>query len=160
MGCESKGNATEGELIRSEMELSIAKAKYLAAKEEATVRQIEYERAIVQLDRRTIRAPFAGVVSKIYRYEGEFLSPLHPEILMLVRVDRILATFNVPSSQIRVFQPGKEFNLELNNGSSVVGTVFSIGVQTDAQSGTVKVKLVIENPSNDIRAGEICTLNI
>ena len=36
----------------------------------------------------------------------------------------------------------------------------SIGVQTDAQSGTVKVKLVIENPSNDIRAGEICTLNI
>lgn len=154
------GSATQGELIRSQMELSIAHSKYLATKEEGTVRQIEHERAKVQLDRRSIRAPFAGVVSTIHRREGEFISPLHPEILTLVQIDQIIAKFNVPSSQAHQFDVGKEFNLELNDGSSVAARVHSVSIQTDAQSSTVEVKLVIANPNNKIRTGEICTLDI
>lgn len=160
LGLRHSGSTTESEVIRSEMELSIAESKYLAAQEEGTVREIEYERALVQLDRRTIRAPFSGIVSTIHRRQGEFISPVHPEILTLVQTDRIIAKFNVPSSQLRVFPQGKEFNLEMADGSSVVATVHSVNVQTDAQSGTIEVKLVIENSDNTIRAGEICTLNI
>ena len=154
------GSATQGEVIRSEMELSIAQSKYLATQEEGTVRQIEAERAKVQLDRRSIRAPFAGVVSTIHRRQGEFISPLHPEILTLVQIDQIIAKFNVPSSQAHQFDVGKEYNLELNDGSSVAARVHSVSIQTDAQSSTVEVKLVIANPNNKIRTGEICTLDI
>ena len=59
-----------------------------------------------------------------------------------------------------MFEVGKSFNLELINGETVTGTVHSIGVETDAQSGTVEVKFVIENPEGKYRSGEICTLNI
>ena len=142
------------------MELSIAKAKLLSAQEEVAVREIERRRAAVQLQRRTIFAPFDGVVAKIHSHEGEFLSPLRPEVVTLVQVDRLIATFAVPSSQISSFEIGKEFNIQMSEGRMVLGTVQSIGVETDAQSGTVEVKLVIENLSFENRSGEICTLNI
>ena len=70
---KARGHASQSEIIRSEMELSIAEAKYLAAKEEQVVRSIEARRAKVQLDRRTIMSPFDGVVSKVHAREGEFL---------------------------------------------------------------------------------------
>jgi membrane fusion protein (multidrug efflux system) len=157
---KSDGHASRSEIIRSQMELSIAKAKLLSAHEEVAVREIERRRAAVQLERRTIFAPFDGVVAKIHSREGEFLSPLRPEVVTLVQVDRLIATFAVPSSQISSFEIGKEFNILMSEGRTVLGTVQSIGVETDAQSGTVEVKLVIENPEFQNRSGEICTLNI
>ncbi len=157
---EAKGHASQSEIIRSHMELSIAKAKLLAVKEEITVRELEMRRAQVQLDRRTIVAPFPGVVSKIHCREGEFLSPLRAEVITLVQVDRLIASFAVPSSQVSPFEIGKVFNIQLANGRTVMGTVESIGVETDAQSMTIEVKLVIENQDSEYRSGELCTLNI
>lgn len=156
----SSGHASNSEIIRAEMEVSIATAKYLAAKEEQVVRQVERRRAEVQLERRTIRAPFDGVVAKIHRDQGEFLSPVKPEIISLVQVDRLLATFDVDSSQVSMFKVGQEYNLEMINGTTVSATVYSISVETDAQSGTVEVKFVIQNPAGHLRSGEACTLNI
>jgi len=157
---KARGHASQSEIIRSEMELSIAQAKMLAAQEEQAVRQIERRRAKVQLDRRTIVSPFNGVVSKVHAREGEFLSPLHPEVVTIIQVDKLLATFAIPSSQIKEFAVGKEFNLEMENGTTIVAEVYRVGVSTDAQSGTVEVKMEIENSQRDIRSGEILTLNI
>lgn len=153
-------NASESELIRAEMELSIAKSKLLSAKEELATREIESRRAEAQLDRRSIRAPFDGIIDTIHRREGEFLSPLRPEVVTLVQIDRLFATFNIPGSQHGAFELGQEVQLEMMNGMKVTAKVYSIGVQTDAQSGTVAIKLVIDNPSLEIRSGEICILNI
>lgn len=156
----SKGHASASEIIRAQMEYSIAHAKFLAAEEDQVVREIEKRRAEVQLERRNVRAPFDGVVSKIHRREGEFLSPLRPEIVTIVQIDRLLATFAIPTSQIGSFEIGKQFNLEIAGGRTVMGTVHSIGVEADAQSGTVLVKLLIENETQEIRAGASCLLNI
>ena len=154
------GHATDSEKLRTEMELRIAKARYLSAKQDAKVREIEYRRAVMQLERRTVRAPFSGIVSKVHKREGEFISPLHPEIISLIQVDRLLAKFNVPSSQIHVFEAGKKFNLQTASGRSIEASVFSVSVFTDAQSGTVEVKLVIENSDGSLRSGEFLTLEI
>ena len=157
---KARGHASQSEIIRSEMELAIAEAKYLAAQEEQVVRSIEARRAKVQLDRRTIVAPFDGVVSKVHRREGEFLSPVNPEVVTIIQVDKLLATFAIPSSQVKEFKVGKEFNLEMEDGRTIVAEVYRVGVSTDAQSGTVEVKMVIDNQMRDIRSGEILTLNI
>ena len=157
---KARGHASQSEIIRSEMELSIAEAKYFAAKEEQVVRSIEAKRAKVQLDRRTIVSPFDGVVSKVHRREGEFLSPVNPEVVTIIQVDKLLATFAIPTSQVKEFKVGKEFNLEMEDGRTIVAEVYRIGVSTDAQSGTVEVKMVIDNQMRDIRSGEILTLNI
>jgi RND family efflux transporter MFP subunit len=157
---KAKGHASQSEIIRSEMELSIAEAKLLAAKEELTVREIEQRRAAVQLDRRTISSPFAGVVATVHRREGEYLSPLHPEIVTIIQIDQLIAKFPVQSSLVSSLQVGQEFEIELEHGTKVPAKVYRIGIETDAQSGTVEVKLIIDNSTRKIRAGEICTLNI
>ena len=157
---QAGGHASESELIRSDMELSIAMAKYNAAREEAAVRAMELKRAEIQYSRRSITSPMSGIISKVYRREGEFLSPLRPEVVTIIQVDRLLATFAVPVSQTGAFRAGKEFELLFENGQRVVATVHSVSVSTDAQSQTVEVKLVFDNPGHHLRAGEICTLNI
>ena len=159
-GLQKSGNATDSELLRSEMELSIAKGKVLVAKEEAAVRDIEYRQALLRLERRTIRAPFGGVVSKIHRRQGEFVSTLQPEIVTLMDVGKLLAVFNVPSSQAKLFVPGEFFELNLANGETVSATVYRVAVNTDAESGTVEIKFLIENDGLRIRSGEMLTLDI
>ena len=154
------GHATESEIMRSEMELRISKARFMTTKQDAKVREIEYRRALMQLERRTIRAPFSGVISKIHKRQGEFISPLHPEIVTLIQVDRLIAKFNVPSSQVDVFRNQEVFQLTTANGKTIEARVHSIGVFTEAQSGTVEVKLSIDNSDGELRSGEFLTLDI
>ena len=156
---QQRGHASQSEIIRAEMELSIAQAKVLAAKEEKAVREIELRRAEVQLDRRTITSPFDGIVAKIHRREGEFLSPLHPEVATIIQVDKLLASFAIMSNQLDQFSTDKEHTIRLENGSLIKGRVYRIGVETDSQSGTVEIKLLIENPNLKLRSGESCSLN-
>ena len=72
----SQGHARDSELIRSELELSIAEAQVLSAREEKAVHEIEQRRSQVLLERRRIKAPFDGMIAKLHRQQGEFLSPL------------------------------------------------------------------------------------
>ena len=156
---KQRGHASQSEIIRAEMELSIAQAKALAAKEEKAVREIELRRAEVQLDRRTISSPFDGIVAKIHRREGEFLSPLLPEVATIIQVDKLLASFAIMSNQLDRFEINQEHTIRLENGSLVKGSVYRIGVETDSQSGTVDIKLLIQNPTMKLRSGESCSLS-
>ncbi len=155
-----QGHASESEIIRADLELAIAESKYNVAVEDAAIREIEAKRAAVQLERRTITAPFNGLIAKIHSREGEFLSPLHPEICSIVQVDKLLATFNVSSDQAQQFTVGQSYELRLANGETISAEVYLVGVETDPQSGTVEIKLVIENSDYNIRSGENVTLNI
>ena len=157
---QANGHAGDAEIIRAEMEFSIAEAQLMSAKEDSVVREIEMQRAEMQLQRRSILAPFDGVVSEIHRDKGEYLSPLNPEVVTIVQIDRLFATFNVPSSQVSSFRVGTTHQVELANGSYVDAVVEKVGVVTDAQSGTVVIKLVIENVDGNIRSGESVVLNI
>ena len=156
----SQGHASESEIIRADLELSIAESRYNTTVEEAKIREIEAKRANIQLQRRTIIAPFPGLIAKIHRREGEFLSPLHPEICTIVQVDKLLATFNVTTEEARGFTVGERHELRLGNGQTVAAKVFLVGVETDPQSGTVIVKFVIDNSDYGIRSGENVTLSI
>ena len=157
---QHSGHASDSEIIRSQMELSIAEAKYNAAREESVIRKMEKKRAEIQLSRRSITAPISGIISKVHRRDGEYLSPVRPEVVTIIQVDRLLSTFNIPVSQTDEFRVGKEFELKFESGKSVIATVHSVSVATDAQSQTVEVKLVFENRDRAFRAGEICTLDV
>ena len=157
---QQQGHASESELIRSDLELSIAEANYFNTVEEAAVREVEMRRARVQLEKRTIVAPFDGVIAAISRREGEFLSPLHPEVCTLIQVDQLLATFNVDSQTARDFHLGQQHDLRLSDGTTIQAVVHSVGVEINPRSGTVEVKFVINNEEFKIRSGESCTLNV
>lgn len=154
------GHASESEIIRSEMELSISRAKYLAAQEAAISKEINYRRAKMIAERRLIRAPFDGVVSIIHRKEGEFVSPLRPEIVTLVQVDQLLAIFNVPTGKSYDFKVGKKIKIKFDDGRTATGTIHSVGVEIDAESGTLPIKIKIDNREGMFKSGERCQLEL
>lgn len=155
-----QGHASHSEIVRADMELAIAQSRVQSTKEELEVRELERRRAQIQLDRRTIVAPFDGVVTKIHSREGEFLSPVSPDVISLAQMDQLLVRINVPLTAVSMFEPGQVFNVQVASGKTVLATVQQVGVEINAESETVEVKLVIDNLKYELRSGEKVTLAI
>jgi RND family efflux transporter MFP subunit len=155
-----KEYASENEMLRAQMELEIARARLRTAEDEQKARRIEMRRAETQLKKREIAAPFDGIVAKIHRKQGEFLSPLRPELITLVDIQQLYATFNVASAEVSQLKIGQEVRLEIGRGQHCQAKVDQIGVQIDSRSGTVQIKLLIDNVDNKFRAGETCLLQL
>ncbi len=150
----------ENEVLRAELEMSIAFAKWKTAEDELVARKIEHERAKIVLENRKIKAPIDGVVSRLYREVGEYVSPINAEILTLIDDRQLHAVFNIPNADIRNLKVGQNISLEMENGTTVHGRVDSIGFVIDSESGTIVVKVLLDNADRSLRAGEACTLNI
>lgn len=153
-------HANDNELMRAELELELAEARFQVARDEMVAHEFEARSAGIRLARRTIVAPIDGVISKLHCREGEFVSPVRSDIVTIVNVDRLHAVFNVPSQQASLFESGKTFPIQCSSGEEVTATVEMIGVSIDAESGTVEVKLVVENPNGQLRAGDACVLKL
>jgi RND family efflux transporter MFP subunit len=151
--------ARQEELERSRTELAIAEARLVAVREELELRRLEHEKSKVQLERRTVRSPIDGVVTKRFKDEGEYAAPNDPTLFTVVQLDRLLAVFSVPSPAARELRIDQKVHVAFPGiATPAEGIVEFISPVTDAESGTVRVKVRIENPKQDYRSGERCSL--
>ncbi len=162
---QAKGHAGESEVARALADFDIAEAQVLSAKEQLVIRRLEYEKVRVQMEHRTIRAPTDGVIAAIYKEEGEFVATTEPFIMTLVQLDPMLAVFSVTSQQRSSFRSGDIVKLQLAvsgpkdvKWTSVEGEVEFVSPITEAESGTVLVKVRVPNPKHVYRTGERCSV--
>jgi RND family efflux transporter MFP subunit len=156
-----KGFARQEEVERARADVAIAKAQVVSAREELLVRKLEYEKIKIQLERRTVRAPLAGVVTVVHKEPGEFVAPNAPELLKLVQLDWLLAVFSIPSHQALLLTAGQTVIVRLADGlRPLEGTIEFISPVTDAESGTVRVKVRMDNRSGLFRSGQRCSLQL
>ncbi len=157
----AEGNARQEELDRATSECAVSEANVRTAREDRLTKKLEYERIKIQLDRRTVRAPVAGVITKMHKQLGEFVAPNSPEVLTLVQLDPLLANFTVMSEQAPQLITGQEIEVQLlpENAKSI-GIVEFVAPTTDAESGTVRVKVRIENTAGRQRSGERCKIQL
>ncbi|OHB76322.1 MAG: hypothetical protein A2W31_13410 [Planctomycetes bacterium RBG_16_64_10] len=161
-----QGHARQEELDRAEADRAIAEAHVRSAREELAVRKLEYEKTQAQVERRTVRAPQDGVVTDIHKDAGEYLAPNDPYLLTLVQLDPLLATFSLTRRHASQLQIGQQVTVRCADAASageeltvpVKGTVEFIAPVINAESGTVRVKVRIENPNGQYRSGERCAL--
>ncbi|MEQ8786460.1 MAG: efflux RND transporter periplasmic adaptor subunit [Pirellulaceae bacterium] len=155
----AKGHARQEELERARADVAIAEAQVRAAEEEMLVRQLEYEKAKALLERRSIRAPSAGVVTEVRKEAGEIVAPNDPQILTLVQLDPLLAAFPVPIRQIGKLGVGDKVSVRmLRSRKQVEGVIHFVSPVINAESGTIQIKVRIENPRGRIHSGERCAL--
>ncbi len=153
------GHARQEEVERARTDAAISEAQVLAAREELLVRKLEHDKALVQLERRTIRAPLDGVITKSHKQQGEFVAPNDPFLFTLVQLNPLLATFSVPSHEVGSLRTGQKVIVTIvGNDVRVNGIVELVSPVTDAESGTVRVKVRIDNPQGVYRSGERCLL--
>ncbi|MBL7043688.1 MAG: efflux RND transporter periplasmic adaptor subunit [Pirellulaceae bacterium] len=157
----TKGHARNEEVERARADVAVAEAHVLSAEEEQAIRKLEHQKNAVQLQRRNVLAPIDGVVTVIHKDEGEYVAPNDPCVLSIVQLDKLRATFSVPSVYAGMLQIGDRAPLRLTTDTtSVDGIIEYVAPVTDAESGTVRVKFCVENPDRKYRSGQRCLLKL
>jgi membrane fusion protein, multidrug efflux system len=155
------GHAHPEEVMRAEMEHDVALAELLASKEEQNIKGLEYNRIQTQIERRKIISPIDGFVTKIQKEVSEYVAATDPVVLTVVQCDQLKVVFSVPAAEAHRFTVGKKamirFSADVEPAEGVVELVSKV---TDPESGTVRVKVVINNAQGRYRSGMACFLTI
>jgi len=156
-----KGHASNEETERAKANLEIAAARMLTEQEELRLLELHLERARLALAKRSIRSPLAGTVAEVHRQVGEIVTPAAPQIVTLVELDPLAATFLVTRPQLLNLQRQRDVRVQLvDSNQRAIGTLESIAPVTDAESGTTAVRVRLANPANKLRGGERCRLEL
>ena len=157
----SEGMARPDETLRAEADLQISLARQLAAEEQLRLRGLELKRYRLQLERRKIRSPMDGVISKVFHQAGEYVTPGEPAIVRLLVLDTIDAVFNVPIEDVAGMKPGAPVVVFLRSSSVTLDAHISvIAPDIDGESGTVEVRVQLDNGDRRLLVGDRCTLQL
>jgi RND family efflux transporter MFP subunit len=153
----ASGNARPLELEREEAELEMAKATLQLKHHEYQSRQLQLDRAWIELEQRTIRAPFAGIVAELPRQLGEYVSINSAEVAVMVDTSELEATFALPATELEKLVVGQGLEL-LVDGRRCTGEVSHLGVLMDRSSQTIAVGVKFDNAAGLARPGVDCLL--
>jgi membrane fusion protein (multidrug efflux system) len=106
------------------------------------------------LDKGTIRAPYAGVVTRRHVKEGQWLALQQPAF-EIADFDTLEARLDVPERQAMALKAGQPVHVTVDAlaGTEFTGTVERIAPVVDRASGTVGVTLAVDNSKHSLRPG-------
>lgn len=149
--------------------LEIEKLKLAAQKASLSIEQAENELALNKLTAEQVRAelathaviaPFAGVVTRVYKHPGEAVRQGDP-ILELVNVDRVRIEGRVALPDVRAIKLKHKVRVKLNDpdfdlpeeSEEFEGRVTFVDVTVDPVTRETRVWAEVENRDNILRAG-------
>jgi RND family efflux transporter MFP subunit len=157
----AQGHAYQEEVDRADSELRIAESEVLVAKEDQLAKSRELSRIEVQVERRKIRSPIDGVVTRLQKQIGEFIPATDTSLLTLVQIDRLLVVLPVPRSAAAKLHTGDSVELHFADGlRPVKAAIESICAITDPESGTVRVRVTFDNADSKYPSGVPCWLKL
>jgi RND family efflux transporter MFP subunit len=178
-------DAAKAELEEAEARLELAEANLKRARElyaeevvsrqildnavserEAWKARVEQLRADMRrldddLERSTVRAPFAGVVVEERTAEGEWVSPGSP-VAVLMDVGELEVTIQVPERQFAGVQVGSPVSVVIQalGDQSVRGAVRAVVPRADPRARTFPVKVRIPNEEGKVGVGMLATVRL
>ncbi|CAG0975080.1 Cobalt-zinc-cadmium resistance protein CzcB [Phycisphaerales bacterium] len=136
--------------------LERATADLEAAREEVRLAQIELAQAEAELERRRVRSPIDGVVTRRLLHPGEYVES--SEVLEIAQIDPLRVEALLPAPLRGRIRPGSEAvvtTTSLPEGSHVA-RVTAVDPVIDAASGTFGVRLELPNGGDSLAPGLAC----
>lgn len=156
-----QGHASQEEIDRAAAELAMSEANLRGVQEQQRLDGLERKKIDAMLERRKVRSPIDGVVTKVHREEQEFVSNSSPALVTVVQLDPLRVVFTVPTSFASSLKVGQSVPLGFpDGGERADGTIELVAPVTDAESGTVRIKVLVSNPRGQHRAGVRCALDL
>jgi len=153
---EKSGNARPQEMTRGRTDLIIARAELLAAKETQKLKNLEADIIRARIEENKLRSPVDGVVTKIYKEEAELIGGTEQQgFITVVQLDPLQAQFHLPPDIAAGLTVGNELIVEVD-ANPVNAEVDFISPIINAQSGTIEVRLTIENKEHRLASGRRC----
>lgn len=126
------------------------------ALEAAKLREkVELDLAAEALERRHLRAPMSGVVTKVFLREGESVAPNEP-VVQLVDTSRVRFLGTVTSAAGLQIKPGRRVTVVLgldDKAPSRQARLVFVSPVTDAASGLVEVIAEFDNADGSVKPG-------
>jgi membrane fusion protein (multidrug efflux system) len=147
-----QGLVNDGAITRAEYDQAVAQQKQTVAEQTQTEAQIEEIRATIA--RKTIRAPFAGILGLRQVNLGQYLSSGDP-IVPLQSLDPTYVNFGVPqqdSGQVRVGQTVR-ITTESMAGVTYTGRVSAMNSIVDEATRNIQIQATLANPHGKLRPG-------
>lgn len=157
-GLFQRRHASQVEIDRAVSQLEVAEAQVQAVRDELRIKSLEIRRIEAQLEQRRMRSPIDGIVTRVFKEPGEFVSANDPVVATVVQLDPLLVVFSVPDSQALTMSVGQSVPLLIGIDEEVMATVDFISPTIEAQSGTRRVKILIENSDLRLPSGQTCYL--
>jgi len=148
---------------KASLEIQQAEIEQQQAVLSLRIKQQEFDRATLALDRRTIKAPFSGMVVQWKKHRGEWVEAGTP-VLRLIQLNRLRAEAFVASQKLPADLVGRSVTLVANPTGKrpikCMGTLVFVSPELDPVNGQVRIWAEIENEDLSLRPGQTGTLSI
>jgi membrane fusion protein (multidrug efflux system) len=116
--------------------------------------EIQLQEAVVAEDKKNVKAPFDGVVTRRIREVGEAVDQYFP-LLTMVDLSKVYLEVYLPANRLRDLQPGAAVEVKVPDlpGRTFQGQVHFIAPVIDPASGESRVKILIANQDRALRSG-------
>ena len=116
--------------------------------------EASYKQAQVALEKKSVHAPFDGIVTKRMRQPGEATDNYLP-LLTMVDLSKLYLETYLPANRLRDVQPGQPVEVSVPDlpGKTFRGSVDFIAPVIDPASGEFRVKIVLDNSAHALRSG-------
>lgn len=153
------GGGTPEEIAEAEADVKIAALNVQAANEELEQVQLELAEIDAQIAQRQIRASMNGIIIDVHRHVGEFVPASDPKVATLVDLSRLRASFFLPTEAASRYREGQQTELRFSQSHQLAPCIVEyVGPLTYADSGRVRVDVVIDNSTKTYRSGIRCML--
>ena len=142
---------------RAQADLKISQGRLASEVEEQEVLRLQVARLKHQIEQRTVVAPIDGMVTELHRELGEFVSPTTPEVLRIVDVSRLRASFFLQVEEVERLPRSGKIRVRLGTDQVTSATLEHVSPVADGESGLIEVRVLIDNPELKI-LGSRCAL--
>ena len=157
----SSGHATQDEVDRAVADLRVAEANVQSVTEKQRTDELEFRRIAALIDRRILKSPIDGVVTRLYKEQADYVGATISPVMTVMQLDPLRITFSVPNSAGTALRPGQSVALSLpESDQNAVGQVEFVSPVSEAESGTVRVKVLLKNPQSKFRCGVRCVIDL
>ena len=137
-------------------EADVAEMRLKQAREQMRQAHQEYALAMAQLNQRTIRSPFDGVIVERYLHEGERVED--KPVVKVVTIDPLRVEVIVPATHFNKIKHGMTASVRPDMAEVELRTAKVVVVDRviDAASNSFRVRLELPNPENALPPGLRC----
>ncbi|MCB1061563.1 MAG: efflux RND transporter periplasmic adaptor subunit [Verrucomicrobiae bacterium] len=160
---ESRDVSSEFEVQRALATMKTAEGRYTEALEQKRVFQLQADQARAELERRVLKSPIDGIVAEIVKDIAEPVSPIESSrdeyLIRVVKVDQLQAVAHLPGTWAGRIREGDEIELQIASRDAavparvMVGKVEFVSPVIDSASNTVRLRLIVDNIKDPVRAG-------
>ena len=147
-----QGLVNEGAITRAEYDRAAAEQKQTVADKKQTEAQVEEIRAT--MNRKTIRAPFSGVLGLRKVNLGQYLSP-GDAVVPLQSLDPIYVNFDVPQQEQERAAVGRSVRVTTADQMNLetAGKITALDSAVDSTTRNIQIQATLANPQSKLRPG-------